>query len=93
MNAQVFKNKCDSALRVFHEVQLRSFEWIFVGGPRSGISYGKMDREAIHLWLWRMIFACSSFECATVVLASMWLFVFRVHGWPHCIFQVLYKFE
>ncbi|GKA81410.1 hypothetical protein Tco_0788102 [Tanacetum coccineum] len=27
-NAQVFKNKYDSALRVFHEVQLRSFEWI-----------------------------------------------------------------
>ncbi|GKB83760.1 hypothetical protein Tco_0950655 [Tanacetum coccineum] len=27
-NAKVFKNKCDSALRVFLEVQLRSFEWI-----------------------------------------------------------------
>nr|GEW74581.1 hypothetical protein [Tanacetum cinerariifolium] len=27
-NAKVFKNKCNSVLRVFLEVQLRSFEWI-----------------------------------------------------------------
>nr|GEU36949.1 reverse transcriptase domain, reverse transcriptase zinc-binding domain protein [Tanacetum cinerariifolium] len=40
-NDQVFKNKGDSAVRVFHEIQLRSFEWISRRSKNRNFSWEK----------------------------------------------------